>query len=87
MRSIAARIDSALAEAILTVPSSEMSILAPDSATISRITEPPEPITSLILSTGMWMVSMRGAYSPSSGRAVLSALSISPRICMRPSRA
>ena len=43
-----------------------MSILAPDSATISRITEPPEPITSRILSVGILIVSMRGAYSPSS---------------------
>src|SRR6266567_3907187 len=58
---IAALIDSPLAEAILTVPSSEMSILAPVFSTISRITLPPEPITSRILSTGIVITSMRGA--------------------------
>ena len=37
----------------MTVPSSWMSILAPVFSTISRITLPPEPITSRILSTGI----------------------------------
>ncbi len=42
------------------MPSSLMSTLAPEVSTISRITLPPEPITSRILSVGMFMVSMRG---------------------------
>ena len=70
---MAARIDSALAEATFTVPSSSMSILAPVFSTISRITLPPEPITSRILSTGIFSTSMRGACSPSSARAWPSA--------------
>ena len=65
---MAALIALASAEAILTVPSSSMLILAPVFSTISRITLPPEPITSRILSVGIFMVSMRGAYSPSSAR-------------------
>src|SRR6516164_5541341 len=57
---IAAFIASPLADATFTVPSSPMSILAPVFSTISRITLPPEPITSRILSTGMLNTSMRG---------------------------
>ena len=38
------------------------------------MTLPPEPMTSRILSVGIWMTSMRGAYSPSSARASGSAL-------------
>ena len=48
------------------VPSSSMLILAPVFSTISRITLPPVPITSRILSVGILMVSMRGANSPTS---------------------
>ena len=70
----AASISLAFDEAILTVPSSSMLILAPVFSTISRITLPPEPITSRILSVGMCMTSMRGANSPSSARAPESAL-------------
>src|ERR687895_553972 len=58
---MAARIESALAEATFTVPSSSTLILAPVFSTISRITLPPEPITSRILSTGIFKTSMRGA--------------------------
>ena len=43
----------ASAEAILIVPSSSMSILAPVFSTISRITLPPVPMTSRILSVGI----------------------------------
>ena len=43
---IAALIDSALADATLTVPSSSMLILAPVFSTISRMTLPPVPMTS-----------------------------------------
>ena len=64
---IAALIALPSAEATLTVPSSLMSILAPVFSTISRITLPPEPITSRILSVGILITSMRGAYSPSCG--------------------
>ena len=64
-----------------------MSILAPVFSTISRITLPPEPITSRILSTGILNTSMRGACSPSSARAEVIAFAISPRMCMRPSLA
>ena len=80
----AALIDSPSADATFTVPSSSMLILAPVFSTISRITLPPVPITSRILSVGILNVSMRGAYSPSSARAVLSAFAISPRMCRRP---
>ena len=76
---------SRFADAIFTVPSSSMSILAPDSATISRMTEPPEPMTSRILSVGILIVSIRGAYSPSSSRAPVRAFDISLRMCRRPS--
>ena len=63
---IAAFMASPLAEATFTVPSSAMSILAPVFSTISRMTLPPVPITSRILSTAMLNTSMRGACSPSS---------------------
>ena len=69
------------------MPSSSMLILAPVFSTISRITLPPVPITSRILSVGIFIVSMRGANSPSSARAPVIALLISPRMCRRPSRA
>ena len=54
---------SASTAATLIVPSSSMSILAPVTSAISRITLPPEPITSRILSLGMVIVVMRGALS------------------------
>src|SRR5262244_514246 len=82
---IAAFIASPLADATFTVPSSAMSILAPVFSTISRITLPPDPITSRILSTGMLNTSMRGACSPSWSRCWASAFDISPKMCMRPS--
>ena len=84
IQSLAASIFDCSAAAILIVPSSPMSILAPVSATISRITLPPEPITSRILSTGILMVSIFGAYSPSSWRGASMALVISPRMWSRP---
>ncbi|MCY1550347.1 hypothetical protein D9M68_865990 [compost metagenome] len=69
---------------ILMVPSSSMLILAPVFSTISRITLPPVPITSRILSVGIFMVSMRGANSPTSERDAVMALAISPRMWIRP---
>ena len=71
---IAALIDSPSAEATFTVPSSSMLILAPVFSTISRITLPPVPITSRILSVGILNISMRGACSPSSARAAVERL-------------
>ena len=50
---IAASIGLPSEEAILIVPSSSMLILAPVFSTISRITLPPVPITSRILSVGI----------------------------------
>ena len=67
----AALIDSPSAEATFTVPSSSTLILAPVFSTISRITLPPVPITSRILSVAILKVSIRGAYWPSSARAEL----------------
>jgi len=64
----------------LTTPSSLMSTLAPVVATISRITLPPVPITSRILSVGMEMVSIFGANSPTSSRGASMALFISTRM-------
>src|SRR4028119_2236425 len=75
------------ADAILIRPSSLMSILAPVFSTISRMTLPPEPMTSRILSTGICMVSMRGACSPSSARGAVSALFLRSRVRARPSPA
>ena len=69
------------------VPSSSMSILQPVCSTISRITLPPVPITSRIFSFGTFMMVMRGAVAATSPRAPVSALAISPRMCIRPSRA
>ena len=78
---------SSVVAAILMVPSSSMSILAPVSSTISRITLPPVPITSRIFSLGTLITVMRGAVAATSVRAPVMALAISPRMCIRPSRA
>ena len=64
-----------------------MSILHLVCSTISRITLPPVPITSRILSFGTVMMVMRGAVAATSSRAPVIALAISPRMCSRPSRA
>ena len=65
----------------------DISTFAPVTSQISRITLPPVPITSRILSRGIDIVVMRGALSDTLSRAALIALSISPRICIRPSLA
>ena len=58
---------------MLIVPSSPISILVPVVSVISRITLPPLPITSRILSTGIFMVVIRGAFADISlGRSGLS---------------
>ena len=66
-------------------PSSSMSTLAPVSATISRITLPPVPMTSRIFALSICIVSIRGAWAESSSRVWSSALAISPRMWARPS--
>ena len=48
--------------AIITVPSSLISISAPVSAVIFWMVSPPLPMTSRILSGLIWMASTRGAY-------------------------
>ena len=62
IQSIAAWAAVASTAATLMVPSSSMSILAPVCSVISRITLPPVPITSRILSLGMLITVMRGAF-------------------------
>ena len=74
IQSIAAWRRSASTAATLIVPSSSMSILAPVTSQISRITLPPVPITSRILSLGMVMTVMRGALSETASRALLQRL-------------
>ena len=69
------------------VPSSSMSTLVPVCSVISRITLPPEPITSRIFSLGTLITVMRGAVAATSPRAPVRPLLISPRMCSRPSRA
>ena len=59
---------SPLVAAIWIVPSSSMLISVPVSAVIWRMTLPPAPMTSRILSTGILIVVMRGAYGLSSSR-------------------
>ena len=51
-----------------TVPSSWMSMSAPVIAMISLIRLPLGPITSPILSTGIWIVMIRGAFALTSSR-------------------
>ena len=67
-------------EAILTIPSSLISTFAPLSSTISLITLPPEPITSLILSTGTCIVSILGAVELTVSLGVSMAFAISAKI-------
>ncbi len=84
IKSKAILIASISLEATLIIPSSDISIFAPLVSTISRITFPPAPITSRILSCGIVSVSILGAYSPISSRDASIAWDISFRICSRP---
>ena len=68
IQSIAACAASPSTAATLMVPSSSMSILAPVVSVISRMTLPPEPMTSRIFSFGMLKVVIRGALSLTSSR-------------------
>ena len=58
-------------EAILITPSSFISTFAPETSTISRITFPPDPITSRILSVAIFNVSILGAYFENSPASLI----------------
>jgi hypothetical protein len=49
-----------------------------------RMVLPPGPMTSRILSTGIRIVTMRGAKADMALRGSEIAFAISPRMCMRP---
>ena len=84
---LAASQASALGEAMWMVPSSSMSTVAPDSAVIFWMTEPPLPMTSRILSGSIFMVIILGAYLLTSGRGAAMQGSItSSRMAYRASR-
>ena len=87
IQSTAWSIDAWLTAATLIVPSSSISIFAPVVSVISRITLPPVPITSRILSAGIFIVTICGANSLVPSRASVRALAISPRMWIRPSLA
>ncbi len=70
-----------------TLPSSSTSMVAPVCSWIFLITLPPGPMSSPILETGIWMVTIFGAYCDITERAVGSASSIRPRMCSRAARA
>ena len=63
MRRCASRPAVPLTEAILTVPSFSMSIVAPVSSVIWRMTAPPLPMTSRIFSGSILIVMIDGAHS------------------------
>ena len=79
--------DAPSTDAIRTVPSFSISTEAPVSSVMARITAPPFPMTSRILSGSILMVMMVGAHSLISSRGALMTLFISPRMCRRASRA
>ena len=85
MRSTAARPALPSTDAILTVPSFSMSIVAPVSSVIARMTAPPLPMTSRIFSGSILIVMIVGAQSDIFSRGALSTLFISPRMWRRPS--
>ena len=74
-------------EPMNTVPSSSMLMSAPVIAMISLIFLPLGPITSPILSTGIWIVMIRGAKELTSPRGSGIVASITSRICIRASLA
>ena len=74
-RSIAACADGPSAAPTNTVPSSSIEMLAPVSSVMPLIVLPLGPISSPILSTGILMVVIRGAYGLiSSGSSMASAI-------------
>ena len=74
-------------EAMETRPLSSISMETPVLSTMSRMTFPPGPMMSRILSVGTRMVMILGAYLDRLGRGASKALLISPRIWRRPSLA
>ncbi len=86
MRSMAAATDSPTPPTY-TVPSSWISMEAPVSSWMPRITLPPEPMTSRMLSTGMVIVWILGAVARVSSRGAGTTSSILPRMNARPSLA
>ena len=78
---------SELVQAILTVPSSSISMVVPVSSVKARMTAPPLPITSRIFSGLIFMVIIRGANADISVFALLMASFMIPKICLRPSLA
>ena len=78
---------SLLVLAMVTTPSSEISMVVLVSSVNARITEPPLPITSRILSGLIFMVNRRGAKFDTSVLASLMASCILPRMCIRASLA
>src|SRR5204862_170707 len=87
MMPIAFAADTPSADATFTRPSSSTSIFTPVRSMMLRIILPPGPMTSRILSTGIRMVTMRGAKSEMFWREAPSASFILPRMCRRPLRA
>ncbi len=78
---------SRLTAAIRTSPESSMSIWAPVSSVMRLMILPPGPMTSRILSGGMFMMKMRGAYGDISVRGADRAVAMMSRIVSRPRRA
>ena len=74
-------------EPMNTVPSSWMSMSAPVTAMISLIRLPLGPMTSPILSTGIWIMTTRGAFDDSASRGPGSVLAIVSRMNSRASLA
>ena len=87
MRFLASSPPSELTQAMVTVPSSSISMVVPVSSVSARMTAPPLPITSRILSGLILILMMRGANVEMSERDEGSTAVIFSRICMRPSRA
>ena len=79
--------DSSSFDATLTVPSSSTSMRTPVRSMMLRMVLPPGPMTSRILSTGILMVTMRGAKVEMFERASGRVARIRSRMCSRPARA
>ena len=84
MRLTAASAAAPSAVAIETVPSSSTSIFAPVSSTSARMTLPPGPMTSRILSGLILILIMRGACGEIASRAAGSVCPITSRMNKRP---
>ena len=75
------------ADATLTRPSSSTSIFTPVRSMMLRMVLPPGPITSRIFSTGIRIVTMRGACVEMDSRGVAIVTPIFSRMWSRPARA